>query len=248
MPSLKTPKKLVKPKKAFISFPKKELTQEQRKRVFAQLKKRKQRQLHPNAETRLTRTYFASSPSTLATMRVFYSAKEARNYIRKVKDFEERVKKAKPKSFDLYPSQFFGIENEKILERVYRSPSIESLISNINKKSPNPEFKSRFLRQLKKRLLKKGFDLKNSKNLKEFELALKRAHQELFEIKNSILKENLNKRNSTIAKNFSKGKVKKIPPTLVYDINIGNILVHDYNPRTGKVLISVIDLGGSNFT
>jgi hypothetical protein len=231
-----------------IGFPRKSLSTKKQNLLWKDLEKRKKKQLLPNARDKWLRTYFASSPSTLATIREFGTAFAAKQYIKDATHFEEKIVASKPKNFVLLPAQVFGVKGNKIIERVYRSPSMEGLLPKPAGNKENPNYSSRFLRNLKKRLLKKGINIDNPKERKRFEEALLSAHRELFQLKKRIVEEDTKALQLTLRANLSNKKFEKIPLKPAYDINTGNVLVHDYDPKTGKVIISIIDLGGSSFT
>ncbi|MDO8647702.1 MAG: hypothetical protein Q7R70_04785 [Candidatus Diapherotrites archaeon] len=163
------------------------------------------------------RQVVAVSPSVLGTVRRFRSDDQARVYWHDADKVNKIVKLLKPKTFNLLPIQLLDLNGSNILERIYLAPTISDIEGEIK----GGIFQNRHFKHLAARLERKNVPIE--KVWKACEKAAEEADK------------------------ISKIEGQKLHGASFYlfDSHKSNILVLDYNPKTKKVLLGLVDIGGS---
>lgn len=168
------------------------------------------------------RKVFAIKKGVLATIREFGNSKNLKNYKKITRQFEIFVKNSKPLSFELFPTQFLAQKNNLLIERVFPRPNSHAFGEIFISKTGENRYQNLFLRILKNKKLK---------------ISQKEFQKKLFEARSDFYK---------IVKDFEK------QTKLHLDYNGGNLIVLDYNEKTGKFVFGFIDIltpnnGGSKY-
>lgn len=160
------------------------------------------------------------TPTVLGVVRTFYSAGDIDYFLERVGRANRVLSDRSVPSVEFQPLQILGVDRDRLrlVERAYRGPSIADVLDS----NPRTHFNSLYGSVFWKKMMKKYAH--PERMLPDIRLALTLARAEI-----------------SLA-------VQRARPPFWIDQDHTNFVVLDYNPRTKKPLIAVVDHGGSKST